>query len=111
MEREKSPQYSEAEERERKPDALLLEGYVVQLRNLEDIHRCCPRTGKDAENTDQQKSGTAHQHERQLHGGIFLPPRSPDTDEQIHGDQRYFVEHEHGEEIDGNKESEYAQRQ
>src|SRR3712207_7484802 len=62
------------------------------------LFRSCPRTGKDAENTDQQKSGTAHQHERQLHGGIFLPPRSPDTDEQIHGDQRYFVEHERSEE-------------
>ena len=97
VEREKGAQYTEAEESQREPDALLCKRYVVQLRDFEEVHSGCSRTEIDSENTDQQEGRTTHQHESQLHGCIFFTSRSPYTNQQVHRYQCDFVEHEHGE--------------
>ena len=111
VERKECAQYAESQEGEREPDALLCERDVVQPGYFEDVH-CRPAgTEEYAQNTDQQESRTTHQHQGQLHGCVFLASRAPYTDQQIHRDQRDFVEHEHCEQINGDEESEYSHRQ
>ena len=111
VEGEQGAQHAESDEREREPDALLLDGDVVQLGYLEHVHGGGTRTEVDAQDADEQQCGGSHQHQRQLHGGVFLTPAAPHANKEVHGDEGYLVEHEHGEQVDGDKEPEYAQRQ
>src|SRR5574344_1311251 len=83
---------------------------VQVVGNLIDIHRHGTATEIDAQNTDQQKSGTAHQHQGKLHRCIFLRSTTPYTYQQIHRDQGYFIKHEHREQVGRDKESEHARR-
>ena len=65
----------------------------------------------DAQNAHQQQGRSAHQHQRQLHGRVFLASRTPYADEQVHRNQRNLVEQEHREQVDRDKKAEYADRQ
>ena len=105
------PQYTKTEECQWEPDALLCKRYVVQLCNFEKIHGGSSRTEIDSENTDQQEGGTTHKHECQFHGCVFFASRTPYTNQQVHRNQCDFVEHEHGEQVDGYKESEHSHRE
>ena len=106
MEGEQGAQHAEPDEDQREPDILLRQGNVMQLRDLQDIHRRGPGTEVDAQDADQQQRRTAHEHQRQFHGGILLAAAAPHADQQVHRDQRHLVEHEHREEVDRNEESE-----
>ena len=111
MEREQSAQHAETEEGKREPDALLLHGNIVQLGYLQQVHGGGAATEVDTEDTDKQESGTAHQHQRQFHGSVFLASRTPYANQQVHRDERYLVEHEHGEQVGRDKETEHTHRQ
>ena len=109
MEGEQGAQHAKSQEGEWEPDALLFNRYVVQGGYFGEVHRGGAATVVDAQDAYQQEGRTAHQHQRQLHGGVFLAARTPYADEQIHRYQGHFIEHEHGEQVDGNKETEHAQ--
>ena len=111
MEREQRAQHAETHEHQREPDALLGNGNVVQRGDLLNVHRRGARTEVDAQNADQQQRRTAHEHQRQLHGGVFLAPAAPDADQQVHRDQRHLVEQEYREEVDRNEEPEHPHAQ
>ena len=111
MEREQRAQHAEPDEDQRKPDILLRERNAVQLRDFQNIHRRRPGAEIDAQNADQQQRRTAHEHQRQLHGGILLAAAAPDAYQQVHRDQRHLVEHEHREEVHRDKEPENADAQ
>ena len=108
VEREQGSQYAETEEGKRKPDSLLLNRDIVQLGYLQQVHGGAAAAEVDAQNTDEQESGTTHQHQCQLHGGIFLAPRTPYADQQIHRYEGHLIEHEHGEQVGGDEEAEYT---
>ena len=42
---------------------------------------------------------------------VFFFPATPDADQEVHGDEGDLVEHEHGEEVDGDEEPEHADGQ
>ena len=111
VEGEEGTQHAEADERQGEPDALLLDGDVVQVGNLQQVHRRGARAEVDAQDADQQEGGAAHQHQRQLHGGVFLVAGAPYADQQVHRDQSHLVEHEHREQVYRDEEAEYAQRE
>ena len=58
-----------------------------------------------ADKTEHKECRTAHKHERELHSGIILVARAPDTDEKVHGYQRNLIEHEHREKVHRYEES------
>ena len=111
VEGEQGPQHAEAHEDEREPDELFGEGYVVQPGDLHDVHRLGARTEIDAQYADQQEGRAAHEHQRQLHGRILLAAAAPDTDQQVHRDERHLVEEEHREEVHRDEEPEDADAQ
>ena len=96
MEGEQGAQYSETQEDKREEDAL---HFVrnMQFGYLQQVHGFAACTIEDAEDTDQQEGGTSHQHQGQLHGCVFFTSATPYADQQVHRDQGYFIEHEHGE--------------
>ena len=108
MEREQGTQYAEAQEHRRKEQVLHLFGDIMQVGNLQHIHRLRPGSVIDAQDTDEQESRPAHQHQRQFHGGIFLTPAAPYTNEQVHRNESHLIKHEHGEKVGRNEETEYA---
>ncbi len=59
----------------------------------------------DTDEAEHKEGGTAHQHQGELHRRIFLASGAPDSDEKIHRDEGYLVEHEHREEVDADEES------
>ena len=77
--------------------------------DLQKVHRVVTAFGTgeeiDTEDTHQQQRGTAHQHQGQLHGRVFLAARAPHPDQQVHRDQRHFIEEEHREEVDRNEKA------
>ena len=108
VEREQSAQHTETKEGKREPDALLLDRDIVQLGYFQQVHGGGAAAEVDTQDTDQQESGTAHKHQCQFHGGIFLASRAPYANQQVHRDKRYLVEHEHGEQVGGDKEAEHT---
>ena len=98
MEGEQGTQYTESQEDEREEKSLHF-GRNVALGDFKDIHGIATGSVEDAENTNQQEGRAPHEHQCQLHGCIFLLTASPYTDEQIHRNQGYFIEHEHGEQV------------
>ena len=109
MEGEEGSQYTESEEGQREPDALLCQRNVVQGGDFLQVHGGGTGPVVDAEDADEQEGGTAHEHQGELHGGIFLAAAAPYTDEQVHGDEGYFIKHKHGEEVGGDEEAEHTQ--
>ena len=111
VEREQGAQYAETDEGQREPDALLFDGNVVQACNLQQVHGRCARTEVDAQDADQQEGRATHQHQRQLHGGVFLVTGTPHANQQVHRDQSHLIEHEHREQVYRDEEAEHTQGQ
>ena len=115
VEREKSAKHSKTDKRQGEPNALLREIYSMGATCLigyfNDIHRGAAGTIEYTEDAYHQESGPPHKHQCQFHGGIFLFAASPNSDEQVHGDQCYFIEHEHGKHIHCDKEAEHSHAQ
>ena len=65
----------------------------------------------DTDETDHEECGAAHEHKGKLHCGVFLAACAPNADEQIHRDERYLIEHEHREDVDGDEEAEHTGRE
>ena len=110
MEGEQGSQHTESQEDGREENALHLGRYLV-VDNFKNIHGLCSGTVVDTQDSDEQEGRSTHQHQRQLHGGIFLLSASPYSDEQVHRNQSHFVEHEHGEQVGRNEESEHSDAQ
>ena len=108
VEREHGTEHSKSDEDEGEEHLLYLRGNVVHGGYLVDIHRCGSTEEVDAENTDDEKCRTSHKHQGELHGCIFLVAAAPYADEKIHRDERNLVEHEHGEEVGADEESEHT---
>ena len=111
VEGEEGSKHAEANEDE--GEKCLLDGYGNKMRRgsyLVDVHgeRTAILTVEvvDAEDTEDEQCRTAHEHEGQLHGCILLLARTPDANEQVHGDKSNFVEHKHGEHVGADKEAE-----
>ena len=83
----------------------------MQISNINDIHGLCTTIEVDGQNTDDEKSRATHKHKGKLHCSIFLGTTTPHTDEKVHWDEGNLVEHEHSEEVDGDKESKDTCRQ
>ena len=111
VEREHSPQHAESHESHREQEVLPVHGDITVLGNFDYIHRMEPRLIIDTQDTDHQQSRTTHQHQGQFHCRIVLSAASPNTYQQVHGNKRHFVEHEHGKKVHRNKETEYTGRQ
>ena len=62
----------------------------------------------DADEAEHQEGRAAHKHQGKLHCGILLAACAPYADEKVHRDKSDLVEHEHREEVDRDKEAEYA---
>ena len=75
------------------------------MGNVENIHCLATCSIEDTKDTTHEESRTAHKHECQLHGCIFFRTCAPHTNQQIHRDKSYFIEHKHGEHVDGNEET------
>ena len=112
VEGEECAEHAETDKREREPDALLREvdgvGTARLVGNLDDVHRGCARSVEDAEDAAHEESRTAHEHERELHGRIFFAPAAPYANQEVHGNERDFIEHEHGEHVHGDEEAEHT---
>ena len=87
-------------------------GNGVVLSNLEDIPSELTTFGSrmvvDADEAEHEECRSTHEHECELHCGVVLAARSPDTDEKVHGNKCDLIEHEHGEEVDGDEETKYS---
>ena len=105
MEGEQGAQHTETDEDEGEEHLLDVDGDIVHSSYLVDVHGGSTTEVVDAQQTDNQQGGTSHQHQRQLHGSILLVAGTPDTNQQVHGNQRYLVEHEHGEHIGADEEA------
>ena len=110
MERKERSEHSETDECQAEYPILMIHGNT-ELRNLHDIHRGRPGGEVDAENPRQQEGRTAHEHQRQLRGGIDLLSGTPYPYQQKHRDEGYLVEHEHREEVERDEIAENAHRQ
>ena len=51
------------------------------------------------------------EHKGKFHGRVVLAARPPYTDEEVHGDKRNLIKHEHSEEVDRDKEAEHTSRE
>ena len=78
--------------------------------NVDDVHRVTAGSIENTEDAAHQEGRTTHEHERELHRSIFLATGTPHADEQVHGDEGNFIEHEHGEHVDGDEKAEYTHR-
>ena len=78
---------------------------VIVVRNLKDAHCRTAVEEVDAHKTQDDEGGTAHKHQGELHGCILLATRTPVANQEVHRDKGNLVEHEHGEEVDGDKET------
>ena len=107
VEGEQCAQYAESQESHREED-LLVFGRDFQLRDFKHVHGFGSGTVEDTQDTDEQECRATHQHQGQLHGRIFFSAASPHTDKEVHRNQSHLVEHEHGEQVGRNKESEYT---
>ena len=107
MEREQSSQYAESEEYSREENTLdfCRDVFVCYFEN---VHRFSSGSVIDTQDTDKQESRTTHQHQCKFHCGIFLASATPNADKQIHRDKGNLVEHEHGEQVGRNKETEHT---
>ena len=104
VEGEQRTQHTKTDEDEGEEHLLRLYGNVVHGSNLIDIHGGGTAEVIDTQNTDNQQSRASHQHQGQLHGCILLIARAPDTNQQVHGNQRNLIEHEHGKHIGADEE-------
>ena len=115
VEREHGSEDTESDKRETEEKILparvnrIVVGYLENVPGeLSALRRTVPI---DTEKTEHQEGRTAHQHQGQLHCRIFLAARAPHTDQKVHRNQSHLIEHEHGEHVDGNEESEHTGRQ
>ena len=114
MEGEEGTEDTEANKGHGEPDALLGQGNgrgtARVVGNVEDVHRIAACTEEDTEDTHHQEGRTTHEHEGQFHSRVFLATATPDTDKEVHGNERNLVEHEHGKHVDGDEEAEHTHR-
>ena len=114
VEREHGAKHTEAHKCEREQHALPTVGYGIVVGNLKDVHSEAAvgaRVVVDADDAEHQEGRATHEHQRKLHGRVVLVATAPHANQQIHGDERDLVEHEHGEQVDGYEEAEHACRQ
>ena len=104
VEREHGTEHTKSDKDEGEEHLLNFNGNVVQGCNLKHIHGGGTREEIDAQDSQNEQCRTTHEHERELHGRIFLGTTSPHADEQIHGDEGNLIEHEHGEQVYRDKE-------
>ena len=110
VEWEECPKNTETDEDNREEDVLNINWNVVQICYLNDIHGLCTTIEEDGQNTYDEQSGATHKHKGELHCCILLGSTTPYTNEQVHRDKRNLIEHEHSEEVDGDKESKDTRR-
>ena len=84
---------------------------IGMVSDIEDFEGLSTTVEVDTQDTDNQKCRTTHQHQGQLHGRILLRTTTPYTDEEVHRNQRYLIEHEHGEHVDRDEEAIYTDAQ
>ena len=108
MEGEQSTQHTKTDENEGEEYLLDVNGNVMLGGNFRDNHRVGSAVEVDAENTEDEQGRTSHEHQRQFHGRILLVARTPNTNEQVHGNEGHLIEHEHGEHIHGDEEAEHT---
>ena len=114
MEWEQSTQNTESDEDEWEEDIL-----DVSRNTMVSCDSCqleCVLTAVDTvevvdtQQSENQQSRTSHQHQGKLHGRILLATRTPNTNQQVHRNQSYLVEHEHSEQVGRDKEAEHTSR-
>ena len=114
VEGEECAEHTEADEGHREPKQLPVVGNGVRaagvVGDLDDVHRVTAGAVEDAEDTTHQEGRTTHEHEGELHRGVFFSTGSPHADEEIHGNERDFIEHEHGEHVNRDEKAEHAHR-
>ena len=81
---------------------------VGVIGNVDDVHGLSTCTIEDAEDAAHEEGRTSHQHQGQFHRCIFFATATPHSDEEIHGDKCDFIEHEHGEHVGSDEESEHT---
>ena len=113
VEREEGSEHTETDEHHGEEHLLQVYGNEARCGGyLGDVHRISaaerPVEEVDAQDADDEQCRTAHEHQRQFHGCILFLAAAPHADEQVHGDEGHLVEHEHGEEIDADKEAEHT---
>src|SRR5574344_91589 len=108
MEWEECTQYTETDKYKREEYLLNVNRDIVHIGYLHDIHRGGSTEIVDSQNTDNQQSGTSHQHQSQFHSCILLRTASPYSDKEVHRYQGYLIEHEHREHVGRDKETIYS---
>ena len=115
VEGEEGSEHTETDEGEGEPEALLGKGNGMGaarvVGNLDNVHGLATGTVEDAEDAAHEEGRAAHEHEGELHGCILLAATTPHANEQVHGDEGYLVEHEHGEHVDRDEEAEHTEAQ
>ena len=110
MEWEQCTKYTKANKYEWEEDVLNICRYHIVVGNLKDVH--CRSTIEEINTykTENDKGRTSHKHQGELHRSILLIARSPETNEKVHRNQCYLIEHEHGKEVDADEETIYTCR-
>ena len=105
VEREQSTKYTETNEHKREQHVLNGCRDVVVVCNLKDAHCRGTIEEVDTYQAEDDEGRTAHKHQRKLHGCILLATRTPETNQEVHRDEGYLIEHKHGEEVDRDEET------
>ena len=108
VEREQGAQDAKPDEKEREENVLNLCGNVGHGSYLVNVHRGGSAEEVYGQDADDEQGRTAHEHQGELHGCIFLGSGSPYADKQVHGDEGHLVKHEHGEHVGRDEETEHT---
>ena len=108
MEWEQSTKYTETDEYQWEEDVLNILWHSMHTSQLYHIHCGCTTEVVDTEDTKYQKCRTTHQHQRKLHRRILLWTSTPYSDEEVHWNKCYLIEHEHSKHIRGDEEAKYT---
>ena len=80
MEREQCTKHAETNEHEREEHLLEVNRDVVHPSNFKHVHRRGTTAEVNAEDAKDEQRRTAHEHQGQLHGRIFLMAAAPNAD-------------------------------
>ena len=86
-------------------------GTIGMVSDIQDFEGLSTTVEVDTQDTDDEECRTTHQHQGQLHGRILLRTTTPYTNQEVHRDEGYLVEHEHGEHVDRDEEAIYTDAQ
>gem|GEM_PF-3035083 len=115
VEREHGAQHAKSHKGEREQIVLPLVRNSIVVRYLQQVHRQGLSLGRameiNANETQHQEGRTTHEHEGEFHGTVVLVATTPHTNEQVHGNERHLVEHEHGEQVYRDEEAKHTCRE